>query len=155
MLQLRRWTKANIAHWEQGFAALCKFHAREGHCCPSKDHVEGTFRLGLWVSNQRHRKAFLPLEREQRLDAIGFVWDPRDHYWEQGFTALLNFKRREGHCRVPYFHVEGEYRLGNWVFRQRKNSKIMSAEQMARLNKLGFVWRAELSAAEADYQTGS
>jgi Helicase associated domain len=97
----RRWTKANLALWEEGFATLCKFRAREGHCCPLTDHVEDAFRLGLWVANQRRRKAFLPLKRERRLDAIGFVWDPRDHNWEQGFIALLNFKRREGHCCVP------------------------------------------------------
>jgi hypothetical protein len=68
---------------------------------PPQDHVEDTFRLGLWVTNQRRRKALLPLQREQRLDAIGFIWDPQSDKWEQGFIALLNFKRREGHCRVP------------------------------------------------------
>jgi helicase associated protein len=87
----RQWTKANIALWEKGFAALCKFRAREGHCCPSQYHVEDTFRLGLWVTNQRRRKALLPLQREQRLDAIGFIWDPQSDKWEQGFIALLNF----------------------------------------------------------------
>ena len=73
VLRLRRWTKANIALWEQGFSALCKFRSREGHCCPPPDHVEGTFRLGVWVPNQRRRKALLPLGRERRLDAIGFI----------------------------------------------------------------------------------
>jgi hypothetical protein len=140
----RRWTKANIAFWEKGFAALCKFRAREGHCCPPPYHVEDTFRLGKWVTNQRHRKGLLPLEREHRLDAIGFIWDPRSHNWEQGFIALLNFKRREGHCCVPQFHVEGKYRLGKWVATQRQNSKTMSVERKARLNKIGFVWRADL-----------
>jgi hypothetical protein len=154
VLRLRRWSKANIALWEKGFAALCKFSAREGHCCPSPYHVEDTFRLGLWVANQRRRKSLLPLERERRLDAIGFIWDPRDHKWEQGFIALLNFKRREGHCRVPQLHVEGKYRLGRWVSTQRASRKIMSAERIARLDEIGFVWRAELTGTpEADYQT--
>jgi hypothetical protein len=149
----RQWTKANTAFWEKGFAALCKFRAREGHCCPAPDHVEDTFRLGVWVTNQRHRKGFLPLERERRLDAIGFIWDRRDHKWEQGFMALLDFKQREGHCCVPQLHVEGKYRLGQWVSTQRKNSKTMSAERLARLDKAGFVWRADLDATESGYQT--
>src|SRR5215469_11826477 len=51
-------------------------------------------------------KTFLPLERKRRLDAIGFVWDWIDQRWEYGFTALLKFKRREGHCQVPIFHKE-------------------------------------------------
>ncbi len=154
---LRQWTKAHTAFWEQGFAALCKFRAREGHCCPSRDHVEDTFRLGVWVDNQRSRKGLLPLARQRRLDAIGFIWDWREHQWEQGFLALFQFKRREGHCCVPRFHAEGKYRLGEWVYTQRRNRTLMSAERKARLNTIGFVWRADLkdTAAEADYQTGS
>ena len=153
----RQWTKAHINFWEKGFAALCKFHAREGHCCPPRNHVEDTFRLGLWVTNLRTRKGLLPLERERRLDAIGFIWEPRGHKWEQGFIALLRFKRREGHCCVPQLHVEGNYRLGNWVSTQRKDRKTMSAERFTRLNKMGFVWSAEVkgTTAEADYQTGN
>jgi len=154
---LRQWTKEHTAFWEQGFAALCKFRAREGHCCPSRAHVEDSFRLGVWVDNQRHRKGLLPLQRQRRLDAIGFVWDWQEHQWERGFLALFEFKRREGHCRVPQSHVEGKYRLGQWVNMQRRNKKRMSAERMARLNKIGFLWRADLkdTAAEADYRTGN
>ena len=59
--------------WERGFAALRKFRAREGHCCPSRYHVEGNFKLGDWVSLQRYRKDLLPTERKRRLDAIRFV----------------------------------------------------------------------------------
>ena len=67
--------------------------------------------LGPWVSTQRSHKDLLPLERKRRLDAIGFVWNWRDLLWEQGFTALLKFKRRKGHCRVPALHNEGNYKL--------------------------------------------
>jgi hypothetical protein len=108
--------------------------------------VEGNFNLGAWVSTQRTRKDFLRLERKRRLDAIGFVWDWIDYRWEQGFTALLKFKRREGHCRVPIFHSEGDHRLGWWVSTQRKRRKRkrMSAKRKARLNKIGFVWNESM-----------
>jgi hypothetical protein len=142
------WYKANIDRWEKGFAALSKFRARKGHCCPSRYYVEGNFNLGAWVSTQRTRKDFLRLERKRRLDAIGFVWDWIDYRWEQGFTALLKFKRREGHCRVPIFHSEGDHRLGWWVSTQRKRRKRkrkrMSAKRKARLNKIGFVWNESM-----------
>ena len=82
----------------------------------------------------------LPLERKRRLDAIGFVWDWRDYLWEQNFAALLNFKRREGHCCVPTFHSEGDLKLGYWVATQRRNKKQMSTERRTRLNKLDFAW---------------
>jgi hypothetical protein len=60
--------------WEEGFAALKKFQAREGHCLVPALHVEGTFNLGFWISNQRAKRDKMPAERRQRLDKIGFVW---------------------------------------------------------------------------------
>ena len=135
-------SKSHADRWERGFAALSRFRARRGHCCPSRHHVEGNFNLGSWVSTQRSLKNLLPLERKRRLDAIGFVWNRNDDRWERGFTALLKFKRREGHCRVPVLHSEGNYKLGRWVSVQRGCRRDMSAERKARLNKTGFVWNA-------------
>ena len=97
------WGKPNAEHWQRGFAALSKFRAREGHCCPSRHYVEGNFQLGQWVSVQRYRKDFLPAERKRRLDAIGFVWDWRDDHWERNFAALLKFKGQKGHCCASTF----------------------------------------------------
>jgi hypothetical protein len=82
------WGKPNAERWQRGFAALSKFRAREGHCCPSRHYVEGNFQLGQWVSVQRYRKDFLPAERKRRLDAIGFVWDWRDDHWAFIITRL-------------------------------------------------------------------
>jgi len=127
--------------WERGLAALSKFRAREGHCCPSRHHVEGNFKLGDWVSLQRYRRDLMPTERKRRLDAIGFVWDWRDYVWEQNFAALLKFKRRKGHCCVPTLHREGDLELGWWVATQRRRRKEILAERRTRLNKIGFVWR--------------
>lgn len=80
--------------WELGFAALFKFRACEGHCCPSRYYIEDNFKLGQWVSVQRYRKDFLTVERKRLLRAIGFVWNAREQFWEQNFAALLKFKRR-------------------------------------------------------------
>jgi Helicase associated domain len=139
---LASWTE----HWENGFAALSKFRAREGHCFPSRHHVEGKFSLGAWVSTQRYylKRKLLSAERKRRLDAIGFVWDWRDYLWEQYFAALLKFKRRKGHSRVPTFHKEGDLKLGYWVATQRKHKNEMPAKRKARLNEIGFVWRVEM-----------
>jgi len=56
---------------------------------------------------------------------------------------------------MPQLHVEGTYRLGNWVSMQRKNREITSAERITRLNKIGFLWCAEIKdiVQEAGYQT--
>ena len=71
-------------------------------------------------------------------------------YWSWrvvGITlaALEKFKAREGHCRVPLRHVEGEYRLGRWVSHQRKLKSTMTAERRQRLDDIGFLWRVHKS----------
>jgi Helicase associated domain len=127
--------------WEDRFAALTKFKAREGHCQVPQRHIEGSFSLGTWVSHEREKRDTMSAERKQRFDAIGFAWDPRESAWEEGFAALTKFKAREGHCRVPDDHVEGTYTLGTWVGVQRNRRKdTMSAERKQRLNAIGFVW---------------
>jgi superfamily II DNA or RNA helicase len=126
--------------WEEGFEALTAFKAREGHCGVAAAHIEGTYRLGKWVTRQRNSGSEISVERRQRLDAIGFVWDPLEEAWERGFEALTAFKAREGHLRVPPRHVEGTYRLRIWVTEQRTNRDSVSAERKRRLNELGFVW---------------
>jgi hypothetical protein len=138
------WSQSNTERWDTGFAALLKFCRREGHCCPSRNHIEAKFELGQWVSVQRYRKHFLPLERKRRLDGIGFIWDTQDELWEQNFAALLKFKRRKGHRCVPTFYRKGNLQLGWWVATQRRNRKKMSAQRRARLNKIGFVWRVAM-----------
>lgn len=127
--------------WERGFAALSKFRAREGHCCPGRHHLEGNCRLGDWVVVQRYRRDLLSVKRKRRLEAIGFIWDCHDHLWERNFAALLKFKRREGHCCVLTHYRDGDLNLGWWLVTQRRKKKELSKERRSRLNEIGFVWR--------------
>jgi Helicase associated domain len=126
--------------WEKGFTALTKFKAREGHCRVPQFHKLGGYKLGQWVAEQRHREANLSPMHKKRLDAIGFIWDPHEHAWEKGFTALTKFKAREGHCRVPQFFVTRTYKLGQWVWVQRVGADTLPPKRKKRLNAIGFVW---------------
>jgi hypothetical protein len=69
----RKLIKTHKERWEQGLAALSKFRKRKRHCCPSRHHLEGKFKLGRWVNTQRYLKDDLSVERKKRLDRIGFV----------------------------------------------------------------------------------
>jgi Helicase associated domain len=60
--------------------------------------------------------------------------------WQRGFAALKKFKSREGHCRVPRFYLEGNYKLGQWVAVQRYSKDSLAAERRTRLNQRGFMW---------------
>ena len=68
------------------------FKKHEGHCRVPRFHIEGTFKLGQWVAYQRSHKTIVSAERRKRLEAIGFVWEPYEDAWEEGFAVLRKFK---------------------------------------------------------------
>ena len=126
--------------WEEGFSKLLQFRETEGHCRVSIGFKLDGFNLGAWVSNQRVAKDSMSSERRQKLDDIGFVWDPFSEDWEEGFSKLLQFKEAEGHSRVHAgFKLDG-FNLGQWVSRQRNKQDSMSSERRQRLDDIGFVW---------------
>lgn len=63
--------------------------------------------------------------------------------WDQYYQQLVVFKEKHGHCRVPRAETECTGFSG-WVSRQRRyyKSKTLSAERIALLEKIGFVWGA-------------
>ena len=126
------------AQWEEGFQHLQQFKAREGHCRVSRGHKESEFKLGTWVSVQRRNNDKLPYDRRQRLEAVGFEWDPHSASWENGFSYLQHFQAREGHCRVPPGYKEGEFTLGRWINKQRAKKSELSQDRQQRLKAVGF-----------------
>jgi superfamily II DNA or RNA helicase len=142
------------ALWDQRFAHLRRFAEREGHARVPQRHIEGGFRLGQWVSNQRafRRRGYLETDKIERLDAVpGWAWNANDARWEEGFRALQHFVEREGHALVPQArppkrYVEDGYNLGHWVNQQRASYRRgeLSSDRAARLEALpGWVWRSE------------
>jgi hypothetical protein len=128
--------------WEEGYLALRGFVEKEGHSQVHRDFVaEDGFKLGRWVVTQRNVVDKLPPTRRERLEALGFVWDPLEQKWEEGFLALKAFFTQHGHTRVPRnFVTEDGFKLGNWVKKQRGNKKLITAARRVRLDDLGFAW---------------
>jgi superfamily II DNA or RNA helicase len=137
--------------WEEGFAHLTAYKAREGDCRVPPKHIENGFRLGQWVTVQRTQSDEIDAERRRRLEKLGFLWDPHKSKWEAGFAALSRFKPREGHCLVPDAHIENGFRLGSWISNQRVNSDKIDKERRRRLDKVGFVWDAIKNSWEAGF----
>jgi hypothetical protein len=138
--------------WEEGFNYLRNYKDREGHCRVPAKYKENGFPLGQWVITQRSCADTISEERRKQLDNIGFIWDPREMDWEEGFSHLRSYRDREGHCRVPQSYMEHGYRLGQWVSvqRVRLNKITLSDEHRQRLDDLGFIWNV----LEADWDEG-
>ena len=132
--------------WEEGFKNIVNFKKREGHCLVPQSYNEKGFKLGAWVSKQRQRKKRLSKGQVEILDSIGFQWDALTSKWEQGYNALVEFKKKEGHCLVPAKMANSTgLKLGVWVGHQRRQKSTLDPDKKTRLEAIGFSWdpRAE------------
>jgi superfamily II DNA or RNA helicase len=137
----------DAAIWEIKFEALVQYKATHGDCRVSKrssDDVE----LGWWVVVQRRRfqDGTLSADQINRLEKIGFEWDPLNSDWESLFKDLESYKSEHGDCRVSSgYHANKP--LAAWVNNQRQNYRkgILTAERIAKLEKLGFEWEVTVA----------
>jgi len=94
--------------------------------------------LARWCAQTRRDLHRLPVERLKELLRLrfNFGWDLT---FVVGFCALADFKRRHGHCNVP-FRNRGSARLARWVHRQRSATTRLSPQRRHLLERLGFDW---------------
>jgi len=143
--------------WEESFAALRKFHKREGHCLVLGNHIENKLQIGAWAVTQRclKKNGKLDPDRVRRMNSIGFVWDVLSEQWEKAFSASIKFQKREGHWNIPDSHIEDQIRIGLWagVQRMAKSKGLLTPERLRRLNELNFTWNLRVDKWEAAFTT--
>lgn len=140
--------------WAEHLEALRAYAAREGDTKVPVDRIEDGLKLGQWVRLRRKERKKLSVERRAALEAVpGWFWGPKtDYTWDQRYTMVERFAKREGHARVPYSYVEDGVRLGSWVVTQRTAHSTMSAERRAQLEALpGWAWSASDAAWDEKY----
>ena len=114
--------------WEDRYAELRAYQKKFGHVMvPTKYTTDNGSRLGYWVNQQRHFRLLghLDPEKEEKLNAIGFVWVARDASWHHFFR-----KWRDGSEDA------------SWVFRQRdaKRRGKLREDRERLLEAAGFDW---------------
>jgi hypothetical protein len=134
---------------------LTRYVEREGHALVPRLHVEDGVTLGRWVGDQRkkHGSGDLPIDEADRLDSLeGWTWSASEAAWDEGYSHLTGFRRREDHARVPRKQIDPDgFRLGAWVGKQRdayKRQKL-DIQRTSRLEEIeGWVWDQN----EADWE---
>lgn len=127
--------------WQTPYAALIAFQKQHGHCrVPTYWPRNGS--LGRWVSKLRRlrREGELPKVWIERLDRLGFVWEPRPS-WDVLYAELAAYQKVHGDCLVSTLSKTHK-RLGNWVrsLRAQRKQGRLSRKQIRQLDQLGFVW---------------
>ena len=127
---------------ERMLARLVAYRERYGHAGVTSERDR---RLARWIQRQRSsRKAgTLKNHRLERMNAVGFPWEPVDCGWEEQFAQLQEFRKRFGHAQVPVKWKQ-DLKLGRWVGHQRElyRAGILRPDYRRRLEEIGFVWHA-------------
>lgn len=121
--------------WNDWFKLLREYKKEYGTCSIAKRAVYKGRALGLWVERQRQYKDRLSRYQVERLDEVGFDWDPLETEWSRRYEQ---YKRYISETGSPYIarrrDFEGEH-LGAWIQSQKlrfKEGKLSSE----RYNKL-------------------
>ncbi len=126
------------SQWEEMFKELLSYKAKHGNINVPHDPTNELWR---WVRTQRQgrTKDERSVDRVQRLNELGFDWDPRASQWEEMFAELLSYRAEHGNVNVPDEWPTG---LGTWVGKQRSSQKrgMLSIEKFHRLDAEGLVW---------------
>jgi len=109
--------------------------------------------LGVWCAEQiiAYNKfqsgtdSVMNIKKIILMNHIGFVWGTRPAIWMQRYTTLVEFRNKNGHCRVPASHKNQI--LFRWVVRERKKYRnflskdipTQTDEQRSLLDNLDFV----------------
>jgi hypothetical protein len=127
--------------WEKNYEILKDFHNTNGSCRVLRS--DKNKKLVVWVLIQRrvYSEGRLPLDRIQKLEALGFEWNPKENDWLEMFEKLQSYNEKFGNCRVPKRDINYK-KLGAWVGIQRgfyaKGS--LSEDRIRKLEDLGFEW---------------
>jgi superfamily II DNA or RNA helicase len=132
--------------FERGLAELAAYRRERsdtrvpgGHTSPSG------FELDKWCNNRRtdRRAGKLSADRITALDELGFVWEPVQEQFERGLAELRAYVASHDGAGVPQrYRTPSGFRLGAWCGSRRIDRKAgrLSAERIAALDDLGFIW---------------
>ncbi|MDA7760328.1 Helicase associated domain protein [Amylibacter sp.] len=135
--------EASTSSWVYWIGLLEKFKEREGHCNVNQTHRESNLNLGRWTRSQREKKHCLTPLQVERLDALGFEWDPITSQWNMMFEKLNDYYQKYNSSLVPLrFDKSKPNSLGVWVIgqRDRYRAKKMSDAQIKQF-KIFHDWR--------------
>jgi superfamily II DNA or RNA helicase len=147
------WDPREIA-WQEGFEALRSYRGEYGDCDVPVAVRHQNINLGVWVNSQRNNARALSDEKIARLESIDFVWDALEFRWEKGFSELMDFLNREGHCNFSNNYTHNGFKLGQWVSVQRaqKYKGKLPTDKLAKLNSAGIIWEKREYQWELNFQ---
>ncbi len=142
----------NNAKWDTMFELASEYYAEHGNLLVNTHSLYKGQKLGQWINCMRidymnretasQNEAFT-LERMQKLESIGMVWDVREWQWEQMYAAAKAFYEQHGHLKVT---IEYDSKLKKWLDNQRSayrgypGRKPITKDHEDKLTAIGMIW---------------
>jgi hypothetical protein len=127
--------------WLKNYGLLVKYKMINGNTdVPARTKVEGVA-IGTWVVRQRAVKENLSKIQIDKLDEIGFDWNPNETNWQALYNELKDYFDKHGHSNIPVIFSENPH-LGKFCFKQRQNFRndILKTDKIKLLEDIEFVW---------------
>ncbi|OEU07696.1 hypothetical protein FRACYDRAFT_250718 [Fragilariopsis cylindrus CCMP1102] len=113
------------------------------------DTKETDNQLGKWMNNQRqsYKRENLSVNRIERLELTGFVWDTFEEQWMVMYDRLVMYKKKHKSTLVPSCY-NGDNQLpylGYWAVNQRvyyRDGKLLK-KRVELLNSISFKWEVK------------
>jgi hypothetical protein len=127
-----------LDNWDYMLDKLREFIKIHGHTFVSYQYPDA-HQLANWVHRQRTymRKRALQEERKQKLNTIGFSWDPTEAKWMFMFEKLTEYYKAQGHCRVPRKYPPDQP-FARWADYQRFRKTRLRAFEKEKLDSINF-----------------
>ena len=145
------------ARWERYHFLQKRDKSQEGERDVPQLHNEDSDHKSL-KSDQRRQKKKVTLrpEKQRRINAPDIISQARQKSaskWEANLSLLERYKGREGHCHVPPFHSEEEFKLGRWlqIQRSQKEDGKLDLDKQRQLENVGGLWDPEEAKWERHY----
>ncbi|GAB3861685.1 helicase associated domain-containing protein [Dactylosporangium cerinum] len=133
--------------WQRGITAATAYHARHGHLQVPDEHTEPDgYRLGQFIVAQRmlYKRGTLTTDRITALEAVGIIWDSREHRFNLGLTAARRYHRTHGDLHAPSsYQTSDGFRLGVWLQKQRDklHAGTLTTDRIRALDEVSPTWR--------------
>jgi len=135
--------EASTASWEFWFGLLIVYKSKHGDCLVRSTDEEN-IKLNRWLNHQRYfrRNNLLIVEREDKLNDLGVVWDVKSDMFMQKFDAYSNYLKISEDKYLPSSLMYEGHNIGKWATtcRYEFNTKTIISYKVKLLNEVGFIW---------------
>jgi hypothetical protein len=136
----------NTLDWYEMLNQLKDYYKKIGDFNVPKKYPENQA-LSSWLYYQKtlKRTGKLTQDKLDALEKVGYTFPTpmtNQKTWEERFVELLDYKAKNGDCKVPV-RYKANQQLATWVRTQRRNYKegTIKGEKKDKLDKIGFIWR--------------